>query len=162
MSNKSEKRILNNDIDGGKSLQEIVGEDWGEPTYPSYLVTTTHALRRKPLREFTTEDLRIMIGQNFSLPILVPLALEILEKDLLASGDLFDGDLLDSVTRRIESSFWLEHPDLRAAVESLLQQELFRNYSEEELQRTDVQERLSAASDAYKHLERELRKISRQ
>ena len=45
-----------------KSLQELEAKDWGEQAYDSYLVTTIHRLRRVPLREFSVEDLRIMIG----------------------------------------------------------------------------------------------------
>ena len=55
-------------FDRQKSLQELEQDNWGEPPYNSYLVTTIHRLRRKPLAEFATEDLRIMIGQRIGLP----------------------------------------------------------------------------------------------
>jgi hypothetical protein len=77
-----------------KSLQELEQSDWGEPTYDSHLVTTVHRLRRVALREFSVEDLRIMIGQSIGLPYLVPLALQHLRKDPLAEGDFYPGDLL--------------------------------------------------------------------
>lgn len=70
-----------------QSLQELDGHDWGEANYPSHLVRNCHPLRRKPLRAFTVEDLRIMIGQNLSLEYLVPLALEHLQRDPFAAGD---------------------------------------------------------------------------
>ena len=60
-------------FDRQKSLQELEQDNWGEPPYNSYLVTTIHRLRRKPLAEFATEDLRIMIGQRIGLPFLIPL-----------------------------------------------------------------------------------------
>lgn len=82
------------DKERDQSLQELEGEDWGEPTFPSYLVRTCHALRRKPLREFMVEDLRIMIGQNIGLDYLIPLALEHLQQNPLVAGDFFPGDLL--------------------------------------------------------------------
>jgi hypothetical protein len=50
----------------------LIGQDRGEATFPYFLVRTCHALRQKPLREFTVEDLRIILGQNFSLEYLVP------------------------------------------------------------------------------------------
>lgn len=100
----------------GKTLQELEGQDWGDGSYfPSHLVLTTHALRRKPLRDFTIEDLRIMIGQNLSLEYLVPLAIEQLHLDPLAAGDFYEGDLLASVLK-VEADFWQKHPDLRRAV----------------------------------------------
>src|SRR5438132_1243460 len=83
------------------TLQELEGQDWGEAHYPSYLVRTCHALRRKPLRDFTVEDLRIMIGQNFSLEYLIPLAIEHLQRDPFAAGDFYPGDLLGCVLGRV-------------------------------------------------------------
>ena len=41
-----------------QTLPQLEDDDWGEPTYPSYVVTNSHQLRDKPLREFTAEDLR--------------------------------------------------------------------------------------------------------
>ena len=97
-------------FDRAKSLEEIEQHDWGEPSLDSYLVTTCHRLHRKPLREFTVEDLRIMIGQSFSLPILIPLAVERLEAEPLAEGCFFSGDLLSAVLNA-DDSFWRAHPD---------------------------------------------------
>src|SRR5260370_41189859 len=78
------------DQERSKSLQELEGQDWGEGNYfPSHLVRTTHALRRKPLRDFTIEDLRIMIGQHIGLNYLVPLAVEQLQHDPLATCDFY-------------------------------------------------------------------------
>lgn len=93
-----------------KSIQELESHDWGEATYGSYLVTTCHRLRRKPLIEFTLEDLRLMIGQEISLPILIPIALERLEEEPLAKGDFYPGDLLAAVLR-IDDLFWSRHPE---------------------------------------------------
>ena len=95
-----------------QTLQEIEKHDWGEPTYPSYLVTTCHRLRRVLLKDFTVEDLRIMIGQKIGLPYLVPLALDILHDDPMAQGDMFPGDLLTNVAR-VPDEFWRSHPRLK-------------------------------------------------
>lgn len=62
-----------------------------------YLINTCKNLRKKPLNDFSIEDLRIMIGQDIGLKYLIPLALEVLNKNILAEGDLYDGDLLKSV-----------------------------------------------------------------
>ncbi len=97
-------------FDRRKSLQELEQDDWGEPTYSSHLVTAVHRLRRKPLAEFTVEDLRIVIGQRVGLPFLIPLAVERLEEDPLAAGDFYPGDLLQAVVRAGEG-FWASHPD---------------------------------------------------
>jgi hypothetical protein len=102
-----------------KTLQELEGQDWGEPPFPSYLVRTCHALRRKPLCDFTVENLRIMIGQNISLGYLMPLAIEHLQRDPLAAGDFYPGDLLANVLK-VKPSFWHVYPHLRRVVQEIV------------------------------------------
>jgi CDI immunity proteins len=78
-----------------ETLTQLEREDWVEPSYPSYVVTNSHRLRYKPLRDFTPEDLRFMLGQQISLPILMPMALDVLELvDPFAGGDMNRGTLL--------------------------------------------------------------------
>lgn len=98
-----------------QSLQELERLDWREPPFPSHLVVICHALRRKLLRDFTTEDLHIMIGQKIGLDYLMPIAIEQLQRDPLAAGNFYPGDLLQSVLR-VPTDFWQTHPDLRRAV----------------------------------------------
>ena len=69
-------------------------------------------LRRKPLAEFTVENLRLMLGQQIAVPILLPLALNVLETDPLAEGDLYPGDLLGSVLR-LPADTWVSMPSQR-------------------------------------------------
>ena len=97
-----------------RSLQEIEGDDWGDPPRDTtYLVGTVHRLRRKPVGGLRVEDLRILIGQQIGLPVLVPLALERLEQDPLAEGDFYAGDLLVAVVRA-PAEFWQANPHLAA------------------------------------------------
>lgn len=63
------------------------------------MVSECHRLRKIPLRDFTTENIRIMLSQNIGIKYLLPLALEKLEIDFLDVGDYFSGDLLSSVLR---------------------------------------------------------------
>lgn len=81
------------------TLEELENDVWGEPEFDSYLVLTCHTLRKKDLDQFTVEDLRIMVGQGISLPILLPRAIAALERDPMAEGDFFPGDLLSSLIR---------------------------------------------------------------
>jgi len=105
-------------FDRNKSLQQLDGQDWGEPTYGSHLVTECHRLRRVPLREFTVEDLRIMIGQHIGVEYLMPLALEHLHADPLAEGAYYPGDLLAAVLRA-SRQFWQQHPTWRDEVAAI-------------------------------------------
>lgn len=94
----------------GKSLDDLEGIIWGEPTFDSHLVTTCHRLRTKPIDEFTVEDLRIMIGQKIGLAYLMPVAIGELERNPLAEGEHDPGDLLVNV---IAAAEWLQsHPEL--------------------------------------------------
>ena len=99
-------------FDRSKSIQQLEGDDWDEPTFHAHLVRECHRLRRVPLCDFTAENLRIMIGQNIGLEYLVPLALERLQAEPYAEGDLYPGDLLVNVLRS-DMEFWQRRPELR-------------------------------------------------
>jgi hypothetical protein len=90
-----------------KSLESLEKETWETPDESSYLITTCHALRKKQLKQFEIEDLRIMIGQDIGLKYLIPLAMQELEKNILAEGDFYKGDLLNAVLNS-EVEFWKE------------------------------------------------------
>lgn len=89
-------------------LKTTPGRRYWEIT--THLVKTCNALRKKPIEQFTTEDLRIMIGQQMGLDHLVPVALEKLTEDLFAEGNLYEGDLLESVLH-INTGFWDDNKD---------------------------------------------------
>ncbi len=107
--------------DLSRTLEQLERVVWGEPEFPSHLVVTCHALRRKPLSDFTVEDLRIMIGQGMSLIHLMPLAIQRLTLDPLAEGDYYPGDLLKNVAE-VTPEFWRAHPDLRRAMDAIVRQ----------------------------------------
>lgn len=102
-----------------KSLESLEKAIWPKVDYDSHLVRTTTRLRKIPLNEFTVEDLRIMIGQNFGLPFLIPLALEKLNENILAEGDNFPGDLLSTVVRS-DPNFWKENSEYKKILDDLI------------------------------------------
>lgn len=92
------------------------------------LATTTLAKRclelcRVPVGEFSIEDLRLMIGQGFALPYLIPLAIDHLKVDLLAEGHLNPGDLLKNVLS-VNPLFWEQYPQHRAEIRILIKDRL--------------------------------------
>jgi hypothetical protein len=95
-----------------KSIEELEGDAWGEPTYDSYVVTQSHLLRRKPLKDLSVENLRLLAGQEIGFPWVLELAIEQLERNPWAEGDLYEGDLLKNVSR-VKSETWSSHPELR-------------------------------------------------
>jgi len=96
-----------------KTLQELENSDWGDPARgETGLIQKCLALRRKRLADFSKEDLRLAIGQKMGLKFLLPLAMHHLKLDPFSKGDLYPGDLLQSVLRvPIES--WGETEELR-------------------------------------------------
>jgi hypothetical protein len=91
-------------MDTDKTLEELEGEAWGRPAFASYVVTTCHAMRRKRLVDLTDEELRLAIGQQMSMRFLVPLAINRLEMNPVASGDMYYGALLEHVLKVVAAS----------------------------------------------------------
>ena len=102
------------------TLNELDPPDWGPaPPDSTGLVMRCHALREKPLADFSVENLRLMIGQQIALPHLLPLALGQLDENPLAEGDLYRGDLLNAVLG-VDEEFWSKNLDLLEDVRNVL------------------------------------------
>jgi hypothetical protein len=117
-------------MDTGKSLQELDGQDWGEPSYPSRLVTECHRLRRVPLKELSPDDVRLLLGQRIGQAYLVPLALDYLTADPFVSGRHYPGDLLEMLLM-VPNSFWHDHPELRQSAVSIANRALLQFQDQE-------------------------------
>ena len=104
-----------------KTLESLEKDHWDKPGYDSHLVKRCHELRKIPLDNFSTEDLRIMIGQQIGLNYLIPLALDILTVDLFAEGDLFEGDLLKNILA-IDTLFWNNNKKYWLQLNSLIKE----------------------------------------
>ncbi|MFB6784570.1 contact-dependent growth inhibition system immunity protein [Streptomyces sp. NPDC056352] len=101
-------RPLNRD----RSLEKLERACWPAPSADdTRLITTAHALRRRPIGELTVEDMRLLIGQGIGLPYLLPLAVEVLRENPMAEGHMYEGDLLSAVLTR-NPSVWAEFPEL--------------------------------------------------
>ena len=111
-----------------QSLEEIEGDAWGDPPDgATRLTATVHELRRRPVGQLGTEDLRVLVAQRVGLDVVVPLALARLEENPLAEGDFYPGDLLVAVLR-VPQAYWRSHPEeaarLRTIVDSVDSEEL--------------------------------------
>jgi hypothetical protein len=85
----------------------------------SGLIHRVHALRKKLLRDFRPEDLRLCVGQRIGLTHLVPRALDILVRDPWVETEYFPGDLLH-VCIELERSFWDKHAAEKDRMRSVL------------------------------------------
>ena len=94
-----------------RTLDTVDPPAWGPaPPDATSLITRCHELRTKPLRDFTAEDLQIMIGQQVALNHLVWPALDRLRSDALVEYDDYPTDLLASLLR-VDSAYWERSPD---------------------------------------------------
>ncbi len=120
-------------VDLTKTLEELEGEYWNEPNFASSLVIQVHRLRKKLLCELNNEDLRLLIGQQINLNLILPLALEQLIQNPLGSGDMYIGDLFCSVLQ-VEKEYWNEHKELKNELDEVIKTyEEARNMVEEQI-----------------------------
>jgi contact-dependent growth inhibition (CDI) system CdiI-like immunity protein len=105
-------------------------------------------LRHVPLREFNSEDLRIMIGQNIGLQYLVPLALERLDRHSLTHGDYYPGDLLAS-TLRADHNFWRDHVKWRTQLQRIAERTLTSLRGRSHKKKDEFRITLEALTEAY-------------
>jgi hypothetical protein len=84
-----------------------------------HLIRKVQRLGKIPLKDFTNEDLRLMIGQQFSLKFIVPIALERLVENEFISGDMYTGDLVYNLLN-INHDFWLKNEDLHYEFNSII------------------------------------------
>ena len=100
--------------DRSKTLQDLENSDWGDPdTGETPMIRKCLTLRRKPLQDFSIENLRLAIGQQMGLKFLIPMAMLHLTQNPLSQGDLYPGDLLWGVLRVPEEK-WLESDEMLA------------------------------------------------
>ena len=110
-------------FDRNKTLEEFEGQEWEESDFNTHLIDTCLKLRKKPIAKFTVEDLRIMIGQKLGLDYLIPLALEVIDDDILANGDFYPGDLLEAVLK-VNKGFWRNNSRYRDDLEDIMERNI--------------------------------------
>ena len=92
-------------MDINKSIEELENDYWGEPTFDSYIITTCHKARQKPIKSLSNEEIRCLIGQKIGLRFLLPIAVNILKNEPLIDITYFEGDLLLTLLR-LDTSDW--------------------------------------------------------
>ena len=95
-------------LEGWDWKGETITEDDGMVVYRSYKLT------QKPLKDLSPEDIRFLIGQQCGLPYLVPMALEILEKDFFIETEYYKGDLVEALLQIKDDNkydYWPSHTE---------------------------------------------------
>lgn len=104
-----EDGLMKEAFDKNKSLKELENKIINESVSTTSLTESVCRLWNIPIKEYSVDDLRLMIGQSIGLKYLLPLAIEKLSENPFVQGDFYPGDLLVSVLS-IEKSFWESHP----------------------------------------------------
>ncbi|MCD6069026.1 MAG: hypothetical protein K0S33_3852 [Bacteroidetes bacterium] len=103
-----------------KTLEVLENNKWlDEKEYPTGLVRRCYEYRKIPVGKLTVGELRTLIGQNIGLKYLIPIAIEFLATDVLIEGDLYSGDLLESVLK-IDKNFWTQNLNLKEQIIDLI------------------------------------------
>ena len=71
----------------------------------SALIIKEMVAREKTLNDLSTEEIRTLLSKEIALNYIVPLSLNILEKEPLISASLYKGDLIMSLLS-INANFW--------------------------------------------------------
>lgn len=94
-----------------ETIEKLEGDAWDDPgDHWSQLVVTCHKLRKKPIDQFSVEDLRVMISQNIGTEHLMPRALSLLERDPFVWDYHYPGELLQGVLH-LPPAYWSTHPE---------------------------------------------------
>jgi hypothetical protein len=89
-----------------KSIEQLENNYWKkESEFPTNLIEKCFEYRKIKLSELTVEQIRLMISQKIGIEFLIGIALKKLELNIIAEGNLYEGDLLDSVLK-IPTEFW--------------------------------------------------------
>jgi len=99
---------MNNTKD--RSINKLKGLKTSQPKFGSGLEIKILEAEAKPLNDLTNEDLRILIGQNLHLEIIIPIAIERLQKNIFSEGDYYEGDLLKAVLES-DMQYWKNNKD---------------------------------------------------
>ena len=106
------------ELNHNMSIEQLENKIYPVVTDSTGLVFKITSLRKKPIADFSIEDMRICISQNESLVYLIPLAINQLTKDILAEGDFYEGDLIMAVIKS-KKAFWAENKKLWQDIISL-------------------------------------------
>lgn len=97
------------------SLEELEKDYWSDNDLKNVkstsLVKKVYSFRKIPLKDLYHEQIRLLIGQDTGIKYLLPLALDILEKNPYTECDFSPCDLLKYVTK-IDIKYWTDNKEL--------------------------------------------------
>ena len=106
-----------------RSIEQLENDYWKEVSFPSGLVEKCFNYRKIPVAQLTVEQLRLLIGQRIGLRYVIPQAVCHLQTNVLAEGDYYPGDLLNSLLELSEDD-WKLNPNEKSKVIELLRRSI--------------------------------------
>lgn len=104
-----------------KSIEQLENDYWkDEIEFPSSLVINCHKYRKIPLNQLTIEQLRLLISQQIGLDYIVSIGLRELDKNILAEGDFYEGDLLLAISK-LPPEYWTKNKSNFRTFKSLVE-----------------------------------------
>ena len=92
-----------------KSIEELENDYWKEESeYPTDLIQKCFKYRKIEISKLSVEQIRFLISQKIGIEHLIQIALEKLEENIIVEGELYEGDLLDSVSK-VSTKYWNEN-----------------------------------------------------
>ena len=89
-----------------KSIEQLEKDIWKNPAeFPTDLIEKCYRYRKISIAKLTIEQIRLLISQKIGIEYLIGVALEKLERNILAEGDFYKGDLLVTVSS-LPTEFW--------------------------------------------------------
>lgn len=82
-----------------KSVAQLENIDFSGSDFNSYVVKKSTEAVKKPIEKLSGEEIRLLIGQKIGLKYLIPIAIDIIEKNPLIEITFFEGDLLLELLR---------------------------------------------------------------
>lgn len=106
-----------------KTIKQLTGLDLSSDSWNSGLIRKVEKYINQPLKSLDIEALRLLISQNIGLDFLIPMAIDRLRENILAKGDLYEGDLLKNV---LDSNkvYWIKHKDYHVNLVDLYNENL--------------------------------------
>ena len=102
-------------LDTNKSIEQLEGVCWLPPVFASNVILRAHAVRRKPLAQFTLPDISVALIQQVGVSYVIPMAIDVVEQDPFAASRFYEGDLLCALLQ-IPNDYWAAHEQLRDRV----------------------------------------------
>jgi len=103
------------------SIEQLENNHWGKVHFPTPLIEKCFNYRKIPVSQLTVEQVRLLISQKIGVRFIISRAISFLEKNILAEGDHYPGDLL-SVIFNLSDEDWKHNLKERNRFTELIKQ----------------------------------------